>query len=333
MTLYPFRYTCLAILGLAALEIGVFLALPAPARSENGGADPDRIALRFGWPGGFASDVTVRVQYTNRTSAHFSESALDGSYRLSTRKQGGGFLVGFGKADFRTRSLGSRDPLTEFFLRAYAAHPDLSIDRTGGLTGFGDFGDHIKALNGRLERFVAGQPPQARTRMQNLAASGIARPLIRSEGRLFWNLLVGLYAGLELEKGKPVERKLEQAVYELNNTVVPMIAWITYSGMAPCPGRTKNRKCVRLDVSTWLDSNAVAREIKNQRATGINVAGIKVVVRDYSATRRIRLLADPETLIPREWRQKASANAQVTVNGKIDVIRQEEETSLSFRRN
>lgn len=330
MSPYPSLAARLFVLALTTL-ISPFA--PPSANAGEVGAGADRVKLRFAWPAGFASGVRVKIAYSNRTSAHFSESALEGAFRLSARKRGGGFTVRFGDASFRTRSLGARDPLTEFFLRAYAAHPDMSVDGTGRLSEFDDIGGHIKALNARLERFVADQPPPEQSRMRDLAASGIARPLVQSESRIFWNLLVGLYAGLELEKGRPVERKLEQSVYELNNAVVPMFVRITFAGMAPCSDRTTSRKCVRIDVTTRLDSGAIAGEIKNQHARGLNVAGIKIVVRDYRATRRIRLLADPETLMPRDWRQKAFANARVTVNGKLDVIRQEEETSLTFRRN
>lgn len=311
---------------LAVAALALCRALAADA------AAAESVKLRFAWPSGFASDVQVKVGYSNRTSAGFSDALLVGAYRMAAQSRGNRLLIGFDNPRLRTRSQDGRDPLTEFFLRAYVTRPNFSVERSGRFWAFTQADGYWRSVRADLDRFVASQAENSRGSMREIAEGGVAEELIQSETKLFWNFIAGLYGGLELKQGEPVQRKLRQAVFELGYASVPLLVQVAFTGFVSCLGAATADKCAQLDLSARLDDEAVSREVAARATSGLDLGGARIVVKGYSSERRIRLVTDPNTLIPHTWHQRTVSTAQVEVNGEPDVINQEEEVRLSFPR-
>lgn len=311
------------------LVIAALALCPALAAGAEGA---ESVKLRFAWPAGFASDVQVKVGYSNRTGAGLSDALLVGAYRVAAQSQGNRLLIGFDNPRLRTRSQGGRDPLTEFFLRAYVFRPNFSVERTGRFWAFTQAQGYWRMVRTDLDRFVAAQAENSRDSMREIAEGGVAEELIQSETKLFWNFIAGLYGGLELKQGEPVQRKLHQAIFELGYASIPLLVQVTFAGFVSCPGAAPAAKCAQLDLSARLDDEAISREVAARATSGVDLGGARIVIKGYSSQRRMRLVTDPNTLIPYTWHQRSVSTAQVEVNGEPDVINQEEEVRLSFLR-
>jgi hypothetical protein len=264
-------------------------------------SQPDKVALRFGWPAGMSARVLQDWSRIQSRGGRRDSTQVVTSYRLRVAAHPKGRLIQADSFRVVTPSGTSQPPGVEQLLaRMGSFTPSYVVTADGEFVGVEGLAQMKAALDSLFAPMLAeleGAPPAAR---QLLTAATSAEALTASAAQ-GWNVLAGTWVGADWEVGEVYAASAEEPIPVLPGVTVKMSYEFSAAERVDCPGTAKSaaRRCVRLEMLSEPDSAAMRTmisELMNKVApeARAQVAAFGQMRSENSVT----LIADPRDLRP-----------------------------------
>jgi hypothetical protein len=264
-------------------------------------SQPDKVALRFGWPVGMSARVLQDWSRIQARSGRRDSTQVVTSYRLRVAAHPKGRLIQADSFQVVAPS-GTRPPagVEQLLARMGSFTPSYVVSADGEFVGVEGLAQMKAELDSLFEPMLAeleGAPAAAR---QLLTAATSAEALTASAAQ-GWNVLAGTWVGAVWEIGEVYAASAEEPIPVLPGVTVKMSYEFSAAERVACPGAPKSaaRRCVRLEMLSEPDSAAMRTmisELMNKVApeARAQVAAFGQMRSENSVT----LIADPRDLRP-----------------------------------
>ncbi|MEQ9075636.1 MAG: hypothetical protein RLP09_17400 [Sandaracinaceae bacterium] len=249
--------------------------------AETVACDAPPVELRFDWPERLSA-VVVGTDVTESANADGSAPMRGESrseLRMRTERVEGGVAVRFDvRGETRTRSQGFGPDIA-------GVRPTVLLGPDGAVRGISG----ASLMRARVAEL------QAAGHLDASAAAGIAPNLTDAAqvdtARSHWRWVTGVWHGRALRCGEVVRGHAEVPAMGLGAAPLAAEMTLTYQGATPCPS-VPDRACVILRADLSADARQAAAEIEARtQDSGVRLVGGTI-------ERKIRLIAEPDTLIP-----------------------------------
>jgi len=145
-----------------------------------------------------------------------------------------------------------------------------------------------------------------------------------------WNLYVGAWLGAELDRGDLYEIRYEQPVPMFGNAAIPMRTTFLFAGRAACHDGDEGQSCVILEMESFVDSERLAAALEDflsQFPADGQTPTVEALRQDVS----VRLITEPDTLLPHRMDSRRYTETRMTMNGDTTVGSQVEERRFVYR--
>lgn len=264
----------------------------APA-VEAGSVPGNTVTLKFAWP----EALEARVRYTLRGTAAAGQPETF-FHTLTARKAGAGWEV-----DERGPLEGSDFTADELILRGELLAPS-GITPEGALAGVLDAAsDHERGLAAMRARFeAAGQLEM----FESGAAKMYTPAVITRRSESIWRSMVGHWAGKTLTRGtkQPITFSSPVGPASASQRPLELTGTLEYVGATRCKRGDVVARCVALSLEASADPEAMAATVVESLTSAMlddtQTARLKEMIRveKASASRKVTLIADPNTLRP-----------------------------------
>jgi hypothetical protein len=290
----------LAMIGAALFALPLVMASPCEAQED--GETAELVLIRFDWPEGLTAEVEATRSRFRRAPRDSSSFDVGFSHRLKVAPHQDGFLIE--TADFRISNqrggsvISGFDPLPAFQAQLGSVSPDYIVSRDGQFLRLVELDALVKRTRSLFEPML----DSIRVFREEAAAfleSMLSEAFLQSRAAEEWNALVGTWVGAEFELGEQYGYETEEASPLIPNTTIPFYHEFTLIDYSPCFEGAPPRSCVILKMLSYPD----AREVRSlldlilQRMAGKESAG-QVLFEELEIENTVRLLTEPETLIP-----------------------------------
>jgi hypothetical protein len=275
---------------LATMRSLVLLALIAVAPRAH--ADQ----FRFAWPVPSRVVVTERVhkQGTWATIRYDAQLAAHPGGKLALK------LTNFSLVDLAGQIIpdaATRKKL-EKAVKAGSMMPTIILSRDGQFETIGDTTAVAQAVIA-----ASDAPPKQRQQLAKLMKSPQVRASMQARASEFWTLWVGMWAGGELQPGRPREMTVETPLPDGTTLEQPMTA--AHQGIAGPPGH------VRLSFETRLDGRANSDRMKRYIGAFLQQVSVELTqplppeaIEDVAMAASGEIVTDPSTLRPAQARSQ-----------------------------
>jgi hypothetical protein len=179
--------------------------------------------------------------------------------------------------------------------RLSAVEPSYVVDSTGNLVRV----KGIAQLRTQVQSLMAPGGDSLETapvEVQAMLETALSEPALTDRARQEWDLVVGMWAGSDLEPGALYQMESEEPIPLLAGTSVPMEFQFQVSEPRSCTEAMDSPSCVELEMVSTPDPEAVRRVVGDLLGK-IARAGQPQVER-LVLENRVTLLAEPATLLP-----------------------------------
>ena len=316
--------------------------LVAPARAAlalalvAGGAGAQEVPLRFAWPVGTEARVTlVHTRHEEDGVGGSRDGYLEGEYRLRVRGHPRGVLLDF--SDYQTTAFDMKpepdplDPTPELIRRLGVFTPDYVVSSGGDLlevTELEAAAATIREVLQPLYDTLATIPDsEAVVAMMESLTSG---EQLRVQTEDAWLMQTGLWSGLTLVPGRPLEVQGDAPTPVAPERPIPFVHRLTLAGAVPCHEGEAALRCVRLEMRSEADPRGLERTIREVlRRMGVPES-VGIPIENLRHQRQVTVVADPATLLPHSVEVSSDLEGDMK-NGSITMpYRQQERGRLEY---
>ena len=283
-----------------ALSVAVIACASCAVHAQKA---PAPTTLKFDWGPKLEANVLAVREEVSEAGDAVRASKLEARYRMRAERTDRGYVVTF--SDLQMMLDGKPVPASAEPERM-AALGGLALDYD--VAPNGDFVSlrNVTALQTYAERSFRAQneslpanerptPEQADKAMK----AGASREVVELNGSRTWGALVGMWAGLPLQEGKPIQSQSPVNI-PVVNVPVTLNTRTELVRRESCSSREEKLNCVRLRASSEIDPAQLAAAIERfNKTTGRATTDSGSMDVDY----HYELVTDPTTLKPHhaEW--------------------------------
>ncbi|MFQ5973172.1 MAG: hypothetical protein ACE5Q3_12655 [Alphaproteobacteria bacterium] len=308
-----------------SMLLALFLVPTHPAGAK------ETVALTFGWPSGLHGKVTFSVRTTRTVNGRREDVNMTGRYDLETSDSAEGLLIEFDNVQTEVENSGSgpQAMVREYMAKAasmppsYIVSPDGHFVRIDGLEEFRN--GILDGINDAFSEF----PEQTREQVVQTLSAFFTREQLEASIISEWNTYVGTWLSAEMDEGDLYELTYSEPIPALGNMEVPMRATFLFKRRAPCNGDETIMRCVELEMRTFVDSEGLADAVEAFMAripTGQNAPQIE----DLQQETVVRLLSEPNTLLPYLMESSKRTSTTVSVGNEIQASSRIEEKRFVY---
>lgn len=278
----------------------------------------DSVTLKYAWkPGIYAKVEGYQTQHKYLGEQVQGGMQVDMSYIMGTNAHQAGLQVDYFDIEAVLRS---DDPSIQGWMKKYmeavsGAMPSYIINQQGEMSGATKVPELRDAMLRNLSELLKDAPEAQQQQLAAALAQTFTEEILNQQLVNEWGLLVGQWAGAELEDDGTYEAEFESPIAALGNQLVKTSAQFEFSERVNCDRIDKSRGCVRLLYHSETDDVSVAELLRNMVPAGQPVPDLNV-----SVVLDLELVTDPDTLLPYYTRQtKRSTAPMETPEGATTV--------------
>jgi hypothetical protein len=270
------------------------LAQGAPKKAEPA---PDVAKLTFAWPASVRARVEgERYRERNRDGKR-DTSVARLSYRMTAEREGEEYVIRFD--DFELPAApGGLSSQASFVHQIGSLVPSYRVSSAGEFKRL----EQSEAMRVVLDSMIASlmpkdQPPSPQ--LKQFVTTMTSDEVLAASAAQEWNLLVGTWAGAELEVGQAYVTSGEEPVPLFQNANVRFDYEFAVLRRLSCDSvaAPTARDCVELQMVSKPDSAAM-RQLIERFTTSIVPDAAGVVFTNFNVENVVTLVARPETLLP-----------------------------------
>lgn len=256
-------------------------ATTAATEDQAAVCDAPPVELRFDWPAQMSA-VVVGTDVTESANADGSAPMRGDSrseLRLRSERVDGGVAVRFDvRGETRTRSQGFGPDIA-------GVRPTVVLGADGAVRGVSG----ASLMRARLAELEAAGHVDAAS--VAAIAPNLTDAAQTDTARSHWRWVTGVWHGRTLRCGEVARGRAEVPAMGLGAAPLAAQMALTYQGQRPCPS-VPDRTCAILRVDLTADARQAAAAIEERsQGDGVRLAAGTI-------ERKIRLLAEPDTLVP-----------------------------------
>lgn len=290
-------WACGALLANACATTGA--QEPAPSSRE---ADAETVRLRFAWPSGLALQVahSVAKERTGPQGPQRERSAM--RYVLRAEPHPEGLLIRY--EDMRLDEGGDQAAMAQLQQVAARLQPQLVVDPQGQFVRLEGVAALRQATLELAQQLLQDQPPEAQRVSAQMMAKMTSDEVLTARAREEWDLLVGMWAGLDLTRGEALRGTSSAPMPLVTGKTIDLEVERSFQGYAPCSEAAGAPRCARLVFTSRPDpeqTKAVLASIFGpllEAAAKPGAAPPPLLIRDFDTRNEVELLAEPDSLRP-----------------------------------
>jgi hypothetical protein len=311
------------------LALALVLAAAAPLAAQKGGGDT--IPLRFGWEPGMRAEIDFTQVRLLQDGSRRDSARLAFTYRMDVSAHEGGLAVEY--SDLRWTELPPPNPGTGRFYEAvirvtHGARPRTVVSRAGAFLRVEGEAQVAAQTSQALQPLLAGVDASLRESARAMIAAGLQPGTLRAAALDEWNMLVGVWAGSDLQTGEPytLESSFQSPVF--GGVTIPIHVELRVVGRTRCTPQDAEERCVETEVASAPDREAMARAyVDFLERSGFPEMQVQAMFSQLNVEQSFRLHTDPRTLRPYYLR----AVRTTTGHPAAGVLRQVETRTFRFR--
>jgi len=309
-----------------------FLAFAGGIPSGRATAAQETVNLNFAWPQDLRGSVDYTAHRARESNGQSDQVAISGRYDFVTSPVADGLLIRFEnvETDVESDGAGLESMVKTFMTKAASTPPSYVVGRDGQFRRIEDLDAFRDAVLGGLDEAFADLPEQTRTQISQVMAGVLTREQMEVAIVSDWNMFVGAWLDAELDEGDLYELQYEQPVPMLGNAAIPMRTTFLFTGRAACDDRDTGQGCVVLEMKSFVDSDRLAAALEaflGQFPADGQRPKVEALRQDVS----VRLVTEPDTLLPHRLDSRRYTETRITMNGATSVGSQVEEKRFVYR--
>ncbi len=307
----------------------VFLASSATAQDDSPAAEPEVVELHFSWPAGLSAHATTsksRSRTTDQTSTQSSNS----SFSFTVEPVGENLRVNFADPTFElsgdTESI-SVEAQAELTAQIADLIPDYLVTSAGEYVGIEDLPRFQQALQKFLQEILSAEDGVS----DQLTGTLTSEAFLNFKTAEQWNIIVGTWAGGELEFGAEYSFSSREPVSIMPGQTVLMNYTFAVLRRLDCSRGGTQRDCVELEMRSEADAADTEKMIQlliDQLAKGESPE--LPAFEDFSVENTILLVTEPAGLIPHRYSVSKAVKVSMTEAGERQTFEQLDETEVKF---
>lgn len=312
--------------GLALSLLVAATLLPAgPVRAN------ETVALTFDWPSGLRAKVTFSARTMRTVDGRSEDLNMTGRYDLVTSAAPDGLLIQSDNVDTDVENAGSGPQalVKAYMAKATSMPPSYVISPVGQfvrIEGLETF--RARILEGIDDAF-AEFPAAARDQVTQTLAALVTEEQLEFSLASDWNSYVGTWIGAELDEGDLYELTFNQPIPAFGNMEVPMRSTFLFKQRVSCDGTQSAKRCVELEMRTFVAPEGLAAAVEAFLAR--LPAGQQVPrIQDLQQETVMRLISEPDTLLPHLMESATRTTLTVAVRGEIQASSRIEEKRFVY---
>jgi hypothetical protein len=279
------------------LAVALALAATAPLAAQEGSGET--IPLRFGWEPGMQAEIDYEQVRVRRMGSESDSARLAATYRMDVSAHAGGLAIDY--SGMRWTALAPPIPRTGRFYEAQArvrgARPRSVVSRAGAFLRAEGEEQVAARTRPALEPLLAGVDASMRESARALLAAALQPGVLRHAARDEWNVMVGLWAGKELEVGEPYTMENESRSPVFENVTIPIHVTLRIVGRTRCTPQDAEARCVEMELVSAPDQEMMARAHNDLlQRSGVPAEQVQATFSELNIQSSVRLHADPRTL-------------------------------------
>ncbi|MCG2593977.1 hypothetical protein LZ009_14440 [Ramlibacter sp. XY19] len=311
-------------------KLSVLLVLLAANTQASWAAD--EIPLGFAWPDGLRAtvhQVKSKTKDPGTPGAQTTQVAM--TYPMTAARNDKGFVVTFGKLAFEDSLLASMAPAerVQFETMTQAGLPAMQVSPAGEFLAIHD----LPLFRATLRAAMLPLAPKGDATLDRFMEQFVSEPLLTGLAANDWGLIVGNWAGNQLEPGATYRASYSAALPLVSGPAIKMVARFTLVRSLPCTRGGVARDCVELEMNTVPDAADMARAIQDWMKALASDATAQVrqpEVKDLDLRTSLRLVTERATLIPHNYTYSKFTRMTVNADGKEQVSAQEEKATVRY---
>lgn len=290
----------------------------------------DGVTLKFAWPGGLNAKVTYLTRKTKKSSVKDATATTYGTFDLTTRAaEPKGLLVAYDNFDVRVKATGPNAMQQRLMGKLASIQPDFVVDSGGQFVRAVGLDGLRRDVRKLIDQVLVGMPPAFRQQFKQRATSHLTRQ-IKTQLKNQWDMVVGVLIDLELEKGRPIVRKIAQPITLLDNASIPVTSTVRFVKRVRC-GKASSANCVELVTETTIDREAVSIAARRIARKTSKDGYYSTVARKYDMRQWTRILIEPETLLIHRVHLKKTVTASVVTGEKVEDFVASTESKVAYK--
>jgi hypothetical protein len=295
-------------------------------------ASEGSVALRFGWPEGFAARVTGFESRHLVSGETEDEDRTDLSYRLRVEPAPEGSRIRY--EDFALRNPKTRELVP---LRAVpglealssALRPSFVVSPDGRFGGTPGLDEDVARINHELDALQARTEPLPES--APLLPTRFSAELFRRHAPVEWWPLVEMWAGREVQPGARYALDLMTPMPLLAGTPIRMDGQLSVSRRCACDGADGPLRCIELVLVTNADPLELLPLLGAGAERHEGEAPAPVTVTKLELSETVRLVTEPETLVPHRVESRTRARLALRLSdGSIHTDSLDQDLDLVF---
>jgi hypothetical protein len=206
---------------------------------------------------------------------------------------------------------------------SYVVSPEGEFLRVEGLEAFRN-----RILEGMYDAF-AESPAATREQITETVGAIITREQLEASMASDWYSYVGTWIGAELDQGDLYELNFKQPIPAFGNMEVPMRTTFLFRQRVSCNNAESAKRCVELEMHTFVDPEGLAAAIEAFMARLPAGQGAPRF-RDLQHETVVRLISEPETLLPHLMESSTRTIATMAVGDEIQASSRIESKRLVY---
>lgn len=317
----------------AALAVWLMAFSPLVHAAQPGGV-VDSVTLNFAWPNNLKAKVSYYYRKSRRDGRAPRIMTVYGTYDAVARPVEGGLRLSAENNDMRFKAEGyppgPQSKLRQFMAKMAGRQPAFVISRTGQFVRLDDLKQYQTMLEDALNKAFADSPAALRARIANAVAPALTEEQLQAGLISNWNRIVGAWLEAVLDIDDLYQLKFKRPVPLLGNASVTLVTDIKFVKRAACSARDTALKCVELYMRTVANDQAVAEAIEKRAAELMGSGRPAVIVKAFKTSETIRLLTEPNTLIPHRVHSIKNTTTTVETKGKVRTVEQVDELKAAY---
>ena len=204
---------------------------------------------------------------------------------------------------------------------------DYVVTKTGDYVGLSDLPAFRKAMQQILDGWgTKSGNDKARATMQEVLLS---ETFLNAQASQQWHAMIGVWNGAEMKLGEPVTDVSEETFPLFGGQHVVMNTTFLASHWVDCRRGNVVRRCVQLEARTIPDAPALQRVLRDFMAR-LGEKGELPPFEAFDVETRIKLVAEPDTLIPHSCTLSKNVRIVIRDSGKPISAEQLDTTEILF---
>ena len=296
----------------------LLLACVAPTALAQ---EADAPLLRFDWPIGLKGKVT---QTMNRTQGPVSRDS-ETTYDFELKEAADGLIIDTSNASTKTDLSQVPPQMQNVLKRLMGVMPDYKVSRGGEFVGAADLEKLQAEIRGVMDSLLSEMPESMRPQMQQVMSQVTSEEALLAQLSETWNVSVAMWIDAEPELGEVYQLEFEEPHPMAPQIMLPQTLEFSLQGREPCKRGGKERRCVRLSVTSTPDpaklgeaTMAILQQFNGgQPLPDEALASMK----EMSMREDIDLVTEPDTLIPHKLTKIKTISMDLSAVGQPSMER------------